>query len=271
MSSEDPKKLASEAESLRKLAFFGIAISTVATLTAIIAVPMLYNYMQHVQSTLQNEVDFCRHRTDGLWDEYNRFEHIKGVPGRIKRAVQRKRSNGYTGHSRRMFVSHRRAVARGASSYDAGGYGTDAAVGGGGGHGECCSCGVGSAGPPGEPGPDGMPGQDGNPGSDGQPGADAHPDEQPSADKFCFDCPAGPPGQPGRPGPKGPSGQPGHDGEPGQPAEPGLDIFRSFDDEISIKIRFLSIIVPKSDILSEYMMMKNESERFDLRSTRPTR
>ncbi|PAV77727.1 hypothetical protein WR25_16372 isoform B [Diploscapter pachys] len=165
---------------------------------------MLYNYMQHVQSTLQNEVDFCRHRTDGLWDEYNRFEHIKGVPGRIKRAVQRKRSNGYTGHSRRKFVSHRRAVARGASSYDAGGYGTDAAVGGGGGHGECCSCGVGSAGPPGEPGPDGMPGQDGNPGSDGQPGADAHPDEQPSADKFCFDCPAGPPGQPGRPGPKGP-------------------------------------------------------------------
>lgn len=30
----------------RRLAFFGIAVSTVATLTAIIAVPMLYNYMQ---------------------------------------------------------------------------------------------------------------------------------------------------------------------------------------------------------------------------------
>lgn len=27
-----------------------------ATLTAIIAVPMLYNYMQHVQSSLQTEV-----------------------------------------------------------------------------------------------------------------------------------------------------------------------------------------------------------------------
>ena len=72
MSSEDPKTIAAETESLRKLAFFGIAISTVATLTAIVAVPMLYNYMQHVQSSLQTEVDFCHHRTDGLWDEYKR-------------------------------------------------------------------------------------------------------------------------------------------------------------------------------------------------------
>jgi hypothetical protein len=33
------KKLDREAESLRKLAFFGVAVSTIATLTAIIAVP----------------------------------------------------------------------------------------------------------------------------------------------------------------------------------------------------------------------------------------
>ncbi|VDM84633.1 unnamed protein product, partial [Strongylus vulgaris] len=170
MTSDDPKVVAYEVESLRKLAFFGIAISTVATLTAIIAVPMLYNYMQHVQSSLQTEVDFCRHRTDGLWDEYGRvssskftlnlrsqklgksfksflfafqttkinkqltpmfprseylndvsgfrmrFEHLKGVNGRIKRAVVH-RGNGVTGRA-----THRRAVAHGASSYD-GGYG----------------------------------------------------------------------------------------------------------------------------------------------------
>lgn len=72
----DPKTEHREAESLRKLAFFGIAISTVATLTAIVAVPMLYNYMQHVQSSLQAEVDFCQHRTDGLWDEYKRVSFI---------------------------------------------------------------------------------------------------------------------------------------------------------------------------------------------------
>ncbi|KHJ92425.1 nematode cuticle collagen domain protein [Oesophagostomum dentatum] len=69
--SDEKSKLA-EAEGLKRLAFFGIAISTVATLTAIVAVPMLYNYMQHVQSSLQNEVDFCRHRPDGLWDEFHR-------------------------------------------------------------------------------------------------------------------------------------------------------------------------------------------------------
>lgn len=59
-----------EAEGLKRLAFFGIAISTVATLTAVIAVPMLYNYMQHVQSSLQNEVDFCQRRANNILEEY---------------------------------------------------------------------------------------------------------------------------------------------------------------------------------------------------------
>ena len=54
----DEKKLVQEAEGLRKIAFFGICISTIATLTAIVAIPSLYNYMQHVQSTLQTEVAF---------------------------------------------------------------------------------------------------------------------------------------------------------------------------------------------------------------------
>ncbi|VDO26088.1 unnamed protein product, partial [Onchocerca flexuosa] len=59
-----------EADGLRRSAFFGIAISTVATLTAIVAVPMLYNYVQHVQSSLEGELEFCKYRTDGLWNEY---------------------------------------------------------------------------------------------------------------------------------------------------------------------------------------------------------
>ncbi|CAD6198425.1 unnamed protein product [Caenorhabditis auriculariae] len=52
----DEKQKIAEADGLKRLAFFGISVSTIATLTAIIAVPMLYNYMQHVQSSLQNEV-----------------------------------------------------------------------------------------------------------------------------------------------------------------------------------------------------------------------
>uniref|UniRef100_A0A1I7XUB7 Leishmanolysin-like peptidase n=1 Tax=Heterorhabditis bacteriophora TaxID=37862 RepID=A0A1I7XUB7_HETBA len=229
----DEKTKLVEAESLKRLAFFGIAISTVATLTAIVAVPMLYNYMQHVQSSLQNEVDFCRHRTDGLWDEFHRFESMKGVDSRIKRQAW----------------NNRPARARGTGTYSqggGGGGGYDTGVsGGGGGGGSCCSCGIGAAGPPGPPGADGHPGQDGSPGNAGAPGADAEAGAAPKADDFCFDCPpgppgpagnAGPPGPPGSdgapgqsppssssgpPGPAGPPGPPGNDGQPGAPGNPG--------------------------------------------------
>lgn len=64
-----------EADGLRRSAFFGIAISTVATLTAIVAVPTLYNYVQYVQSSLEGELEFCRYRTDGLWNEYRIVFH----------------------------------------------------------------------------------------------------------------------------------------------------------------------------------------------------
>lgn len=66
----DPKIKLYEAENLKKNVFFGITISTVATLTAIIAVPMLYTYVQYIQSSLVTEIDFCHHRTDGLWEQY---------------------------------------------------------------------------------------------------------------------------------------------------------------------------------------------------------
>lgn len=77
LSVEDTKELLSEAESLKWVVFFGISVSTVATLTSIIAVPMLYNYMQYVQSNLQDEIDFCRHRTDDLWEEYAQVTSLK--------------------------------------------------------------------------------------------------------------------------------------------------------------------------------------------------
>jgi len=56
----DYKERLREAESFKRLTFFAISISTVATLTAIIVVPMLYNYMQHVQSSLDEELEFLR-------------------------------------------------------------------------------------------------------------------------------------------------------------------------------------------------------------------
>lgn len=72
---DDPKAQAKDAEAMRRAAFFGIAVSTMATLTAIIAVPLLYNYMQHVQSSLEVEVDYCRHITGGLWEQFEKVSY----------------------------------------------------------------------------------------------------------------------------------------------------------------------------------------------------
>jgi hypothetical protein len=77
-----------EAESLRRVAFVGITLSTVAVLAAILAVPTLYNHVQYVQSALHQELDFCKvnanvytthvlshilqSRTGDLWQEVAR-------------------------------------------------------------------------------------------------------------------------------------------------------------------------------------------------------
>lgn len=53
MEEYEERKLIAEAETFKRIAFLGIAVSTVATLTAIIAVPMLYNYIQRVQSGIK--------------------------------------------------------------------------------------------------------------------------------------------------------------------------------------------------------------------------
>lgn len=42
-----------EAETFRRVAFFGVFVSTVAALTGIIAVPAVFGYLLRVQSALQ--------------------------------------------------------------------------------------------------------------------------------------------------------------------------------------------------------------------------
>uniref|UniRef100_A0A914YD62 Nematode cuticle collagen N-terminal domain-containing protein n=1 Tax=Panagrolaimus superbus TaxID=310955 RepID=A0A914YD62_9BILA len=183
----DPKSRQQEAESLRTIAFLGVAISTVATLVCIISVPMLYNYMQQMQAVMQNEVDFCKLRSSNIWREVTRTQILSDHHPREARAA------GYGRSSRQ-------------SQYN------------GGGGGGCCGCGTSPGGPPGPPGPDGMPGNDGAPGQPGNAGRDgAAP--QPQAQRApCFDCPAGPAGRPGNAGRKG---APGRAGGPGRAADGG--------------------------------------------------
>lgn len=69
---KDIKALLIEADSLKKLAFMGILISTIATITAAICIPMLYSYAQYVQSSLQEELRFCNHRSNTLFSEYRK-------------------------------------------------------------------------------------------------------------------------------------------------------------------------------------------------------
>lgn len=82
---EDLKQKLNEANNLKRLTFYAITISSVATVTAIVFVPMLYNYVQYIHSSLNSELEFCHHRVNGLWKEYH--NNIEPKLERVKRKI----------------------------------------------------------------------------------------------------------------------------------------------------------------------------------------
>lgn len=54
----DEKVVQRELEAVRRFAFCGVTLATIGAVVAIIAVPALYSHMQHIQSHMQNEVNF---------------------------------------------------------------------------------------------------------------------------------------------------------------------------------------------------------------------
>ncbi len=46
--------------SLRPVAFVAVAFAVVSVFACVITLPLVYNYVQSVQSFMQNEVDFCK-------------------------------------------------------------------------------------------------------------------------------------------------------------------------------------------------------------------
>uniref|UniRef100_A0A0R3RM75 Col_cuticle_N domain-containing protein n=1 Tax=Elaeophora elaphi TaxID=1147741 RepID=A0A0R3RM75_9BILA len=162
------KEREQECRNLKLVAFVGVAMSTVATLVCVISVPLLYNYLQHMHSVMQSEVDFCKSRSSNIWREVTRTQMFATTGGGVRQVRQ-----AGIGHSSIGFVS-------GAPASPSG---------------ECCGCGVSPPGPPGPPGDDGSDGPDGESGLPGKDGPDA-PQEPPVPPKidWCFDCPDAPAG-----------------------------------------------------------------------------
>ena len=69
MEDYDKQRQRHEAESLRIVAFFGVCLSTVATLVTVISVPLAYQHFQQLGTQMQNEVDFCKLRSGNIWRE----------------------------------------------------------------------------------------------------------------------------------------------------------------------------------------------------------
>lgn len=77
---EETARKYKEAEQFRRFAFVGVVFSTIAIAITIVSVPMIYNYVQTVQSVLQSEMDFCKSRSGDLWMQMFKLKVIKGVP-----------------------------------------------------------------------------------------------------------------------------------------------------------------------------------------------
>ncbi|KIH44011.1 nematode cuticle collagen domain protein, partial [Ancylostoma duodenale] len=60
-------KDATESERLRRTTFIAVLISTTAVLSSVITLPLVYNYIQAMQTHMSNELDFCRAKTRDLW------------------------------------------------------------------------------------------------------------------------------------------------------------------------------------------------------------
>lgn len=58
-----------EAEGLRKFVLFGVALTTLSAMSSVVVVPLVYNHIQRLQTTMQNELDFCRARSVNIWHE----------------------------------------------------------------------------------------------------------------------------------------------------------------------------------------------------------
>lgn len=59
---------------LRRVAMFAVTSATVATCVCMFSVPLFYNYLQYMHSSMQNEADFCKQRSRNIWKELSKTQ-----------------------------------------------------------------------------------------------------------------------------------------------------------------------------------------------------
>uniref|UniRef100_A0A7E4VEI8 Col_cuticle_N domain-containing protein n=1 Tax=Panagrellus redivivus TaxID=6233 RepID=A0A7E4VEI8_PANRE len=238
----------------RRVAFVAVALSTVTMLACIVLLPLSYQYIQRIHSSMTSDVEFCRSRNRDLWSEVVTVQLGKGQRDRAERfrrsatgnsngrwlfghfiQTHENRESAIAGqadysHNVRRQAPYAEERASAADTYDsAPGAGPAAGVS----HGVSpnpAAYGPGSAAieasknndeccgcQVGPAGPPGDAGQDGQPGKDGQPGQDGAPGQDAPQDvKALAPCVRECPT-----GPAGPPGSPGDKGPRGYPGEVG--------------------------------------------------
>uniref|UniRef100_A0A914RCD5 Nematode cuticle collagen N-terminal domain-containing protein n=1 Tax=Panagrolaimus davidi TaxID=227884 RepID=A0A914RCD5_9BILA len=204
----------------RRVAFVAVALSTVTMLACIVIMPLSYQYVQRIQSSMTNDVEFCRSRNRDLWSEVVTVQLGKGQTERAERFRRSAtgNSNGrwlfghfiqthndrqaaitaqqnFAGREVRRQQPYAEARADAAGSYDAG-----------------ASAATSTGTSPNAP----------YAASDNTPASALNPNQPRTLSGAPCSCACGV-GPAGPPGDAGPEGQPGRDGQAGEDGTPGQD------------------------------------------------
>ncbi|VDN95192.1 unnamed protein product [Brugia pahangi] len=190
---------------LRQSAFLAVIISTVAVITSIITLPMLYSFIIIFQSHLFREIEYCKARTKDINIEFSLLSNKASDTSNDR--MKRQHSNyGINSNEPSIFDQYPQLPLNTNHKLSSRSF---------------CSCQQGSVGQSGAPGDNGPPGVDGMPGTDGNNGRDAKILVVLEKESGCFVCPQGPRGVLGMPGFKGLKGAKGSLGKNGTDGEDG--------------------------------------------------
>jgi hypothetical protein len=84
----------------RRVAFLAVALSTVTMLSCIVILPLSYQYIQRVHSSVTNDLDFCRSRNRDIWSEVVTVHLGKGL---YEKADRLKRDTAQGSNGRWLF------------------------------------------------------------------------------------------------------------------------------------------------------------------------